>query len=99
MIKKDTWVRIHGILLEPNERSANLPDDTKLVPMEYWTKGFLLEDAEIGDEVTVRTAVGREERGTLIEANPMYELNYGKLVPELIQIGPMLRERLEGLGE
>lgn len=99
MIKQNTWVRIHGIALEPAERSANLPDDTKLVPMEYWTKGFLLEDANIGDEVTVRTAVGREERGTLIEANPMYELNYGKLVPELIQIGPMLREMLEGRDE
>lgn len=99
MVTKDTWVRINGILLEPDERSANLPDDTKQVPMEYWTKGFLLEDAAIGDEVTVRTAVGRLETGRLLEANPMYDLNYGKLIPELIQIGPMLRELLEARDE
>ena len=99
MITKDTWVRINGILLQPDERSANLPEDTKQVPMEYWTKGFLLEDAEIGDEVTVRTAVGRLETGRLMEANPMYDLNYGKLIPELIRIGPMLRELLEARDE
>lgn len=95
MIKKDTWVRIHGVLLEPSERSSNLPADTAKVPLEFWTKGWLLADAEIGQEVTVRTAVGREETGTLIEANPIYELNYGKLVPELIEIGPKLRQALE----
>ena len=27
-----------------------------------------------------------KQAGTLIEAEPMYELNYGKLVPELIEI-------------
>ncbi|HHT20831.1 MAG TPA: 2-amino-4-ketopentanoate thiolase [Tissierellia bacterium] len=95
MIKKDTWVRIHGIVLEPSERSANVPEDTAKVPLEFWTKGWLLNDAEIGDEVTIRTACGREETGNLLEANPMYELNYGKLVPELIEIGPKLRRILE----
>lgn len=95
MIKKDTWVRIHGVLLEPAERSKAVPDDTAQVPLEFWTKGWLMHDANVGDEVTVKTAVGREQQGTLIEANPMYELNYGKLVPELIEIGPKLRHLLE----
>lgn len=97
MIKKDTWVRINGVLLQPNERSKNLPEETARVPLEFWTKGWLIEEAEIGDEVTIRTLSGRIENGTLIEANPIYELNYGKLVPELIEIGPMLRKVLEGM--
>lgn len=95
MIKKDTWVRIHGIVLEPSERSANVPEDTSKVPLEFWTKGWLTEDADIGQKVTVRTACGRTQAGTLIETEPMYELNYGKLVPELIEIGPKLRQLLE----
>lgn len=95
MIKKDTWVRIQGRLLEPSERSANVPEDTKQVPLEFWTKGWLLADAALGDSVSVRTAAGRVAEGTLIEANPIYELNYGQLVPELIEIGPRLRAILE----
>lgn len=95
MIKKGTWVRIYGITLTADERSANLPEDTKRLPLEFWTKGHLQADAEIGDEVEVITASGRSQTGKLVEANPIYELNYGVLVPELIEIGPQLRGLLE----
>ena len=96
MIKKGEWVRIHKIVLNPSDRSPNVPDDTKKVPLEMWTKGFLMEDAEMGDEVSVETVVGRVETGELIEVNPYYTHGYGKFVPELIQIDKQLRSIMYG---
>ena len=92
MAKKGDWVRIHAVVLKADERTAKIPEDTKKCDLEMWTKGFLLNDsAEIGDEVEIETAVGRTEKGTLIEVNPYYTHSYGKFVPELIQIDKQLR--------
>ena len=67
MAKKGDWVRIHSIVLKAEERTAKLPDDTKKCDLQQWTKGFLQDEtATIGDEVTVKTAVGRLVKGTLI---------------------------------
>ena len=76
MAKKNDWVRIHNIILTPEQRTGKLPEDTKKMPLEMWAKGHLQNDAaEIGDEVTILTSTGREERGTLVEVNPCYTLN------------------------
>jgi hypothetical protein len=96
MVKKGEWVRIHKIVLNSSDRSPNVPDDTKKVPLEMWTKGFLLKDAEIGDEVTVETVVGRVADGELLEVNPYYTHGYGKFVPELIKIDKQLRSIMYG---
>ena len=96
MAKKGDWVRIHTVVLKADERTGKIPEDTKACDLEMWTKGFLLQDAEIGDEVEVETAVGRTEKGTLIEVNPYYTHSYGKFVPELIQIDKQLRELMGG---
>lgn len=97
MAKKGDWVRVHAVVLKAADRTAKLPEDTKKVDLEMWTKGFLQEDnAEIGDQVTVQTAVGRLEKGELIEVNPYYTHSYGKFVPELIQIDKQLREIMFG---
>ena len=53
MVKKGEWVRIHSIVLKAEERTAKIPDDTQKCDLQMWTKGYLQEDAEIGDEVTV----------------------------------------------
>lgn len=94
--KKGDWVRIHAVVLKADERTAKLPSDTQACDLEMWTKGFILEDANIGDEVTVETAVGRKEKGTLIEVNPYYTHSYGKFVPEIIEIDKQLREIMGG---
>lgn len=97
MAKKGDWVRIHAIVLKASDRTAKIPDDTKAVPLEMWTKGFLQDEtAEIGDQVTVETAAGRLEKGELIEVNPYYTHSYGKFVPELVQIDKQLREIMFG---
>lgn len=86
MAKKGDWVRIHNIVLESDRRAAQVPDDTKKVPLEMWVKGRLTEDAEIGDTVTVITRTKREATGRLLEVNPTYTHDYGKFVPELLEV-------------
>lgn len=97
MAKKGEWVRIHNVVLKAKERTARIPDDTKKCDLEMWVKGQLLDEtAEIGDVVTIKTATGREEKGTMIEVGPYYTHSYGKFVPEIIEIDNMLREEMYG---
>jgi hypothetical protein len=96
MIKQHQWVRIHSTVLQPSERAPQLPADTKKVALEMWVKGFLQEDAEIGDPVEVTTITGRTVRGTLIEHNPYYQHDYGKCLPELLNIGIQVKAILFG---
>ena len=96
MIKKGEWVIIHRNILEASERAPQVPDDTKKVPLEMWIKGYLNADAKIGDEVEITTVTKRVEKGTLLEVNPYYNLNYGVFVPELLKISAQVREILFG---
>ena len=97
MAKKGDWVRIHSIVLKADERTAKLPEDTQKCDLQQWTKGYLQEEStEIGDEVSVETAVGRIVKGTLLEVGPYYTHSYGKFVPEIIEIDKQLRETMFG---
>ena len=96
MAKQGDWVRIHRVILSAEERTANLPEDTKKVPFEMWVKGHLLEDGELGDQVRIRTVSGREEHGTLIEVNPQFDVNFGAFVPEILEMDVRLRAALFG---
>lgn len=94
MIPKGTWVQIHDILLQPGERAQNLPEDTRKTPLQMWDKGYLLRDAEMGERVEVRTAVGRTVSGTLVAVNPAFHHDFGDFVPEILSIGDILRSTL-----
>ncbi|HKK95310.1 MAG TPA: 2-amino-4-oxopentanoate thiolase subunit OrtA [Anaerovoracaceae bacterium] len=96
MVKKGEWVRIKKVLLPVGQRAPQDPEDTKATPLVMWTKGFLKANGEIGDEVEVTTAVGRTETGELTEVNPYYTHNYGKFVPEIVEIDKRYREFLFG---
>lgn len=97
MAKKNDWVMIRKTVLEAGARADAVPDDTKAVPLVMWVKGHLLNDAaEIGDQVEIKTRTGRKETGELEQVNPMYELNYGDFVPEIIRIGDDARNILFG---
>ncbi len=94
------WVRITGRVLEPDQRSSRLPAETGAVPLEMWTKGFLVSPARAhaGDTVVVETAAGREESGILLEAEPAFHHDFGDCVPELLEIGRMLRNIMTETG-
>ncbi|HWQ97653.1 MAG TPA: 2-amino-4-oxopentanoate thiolase subunit OrtA [Clostridia bacterium] len=87
MAKQGDWVRIHSIILMPEQRSAAVPDDTKSVPLEQWTKGYLHADATLGSAVTVTTRTGRVVSGTLVDEHPHYSHSFGEFVPELQKAG------------
>ncbi|MFZ5966018.1 MAG: 2-amino-4-oxopentanoate thiolase subunit OrtA [Bacillota bacterium] len=93
---KGDWVQIYNIVLTSEERAPQVPEDTKKVPLESWVKGFIQVDAEIGQEVDIVTMTGRKVQGKLVAVNPAYTHNYGKFVPELLQIGIQVRGILAG---
>ncbi len=92
MIKLGTWVQIHRIVLKPEERAPQVPDDTKLVPLELWVKGYLMNDAELGDEVQIKTVTGRLESGKLVQVNPTFKHNFGEFVPEILKVAEIVKE-------
>ena len=97
MAKKNDWVQIHIDVLKPEERAANIPEDTRHVPLEMWVKGHLQDEAaELGDTVTVVTKTGREVRGTLCAVNPAFHHNFGDYIPELDQIDETVKSILFG---
>ncbi len=96
MAKKGDWALTHTIVLKPEQRAPQVPEDTHGVPLEMWVKGYLNADAQIGDEVEVTTRTKRVVRGTLVEINPRYKHDYGDFVPELLQIGDTVRDILFG---
>lgn len=95
-IKKGSWVRVYDVVLKSTERSPNLPEDTKNVPLEMWNKGFLLNDGKVGDPVKIKTLTNRIVTGKLLEENPTYTHSFGKFVPEILPIGRQLKEILQG---
>jgi hypothetical protein len=92
MIEKGSYVRIRKTLLQPNERSSNLPEATKKVPFKMWVKGYVLEETELFEISEVKTVTGRIEKGRIKEKNPTYKHNYGEFVPEALT----LRETIIG---
>ena len=96
MAKQGDWVLTHNIILTPQQRAPQVPEDTHGVPLEMWVKGHLTQDAEIGDEVEIITRTGRHVRGKLLEVNPRYTHDYGEFVPELLEIGDTVRGILFG---
>jgi hypothetical protein len=97
MVKKNSWVRIHSIILEPGERAPQVPEDTKKVPLEMWVKGFLRQDAELGKTAEVTTRTGRVETGILLEENPSYRHSFGDFVPELLSVSDQARDLVFGV--
>lgn len=95
--KRGDLVKIHQIVLEPDQRPDTLPACTRAVPYEGWIKGFLMdESANIGDEVRIETFIGREISGTLYEVNPIYDHNFGVAPKELSRVGNEAKNKLNG---
>jgi len=94
--KKGDWVQIHNIVLKPEERTGKLPEETKKVPLELWVKGFLNEDAKIGDIASITTVTGRMDMGILEEINPNFTYGFGnEFIPELLQIDIQVKKILQ----
>ena len=96
MAKRGDWVIIHNNLLDASERAGQVPEDTQLVPLEMWVKGYLLVDGEVGEQVSIQTITKRVETGKLVEVSPTYTHSFGDFVPEILEIDRKLQEELYG---
>jgi hypothetical protein len=88
------FVEVRMILLEPADRAEHLPSDTKRVPFEARIKGFLLQDASLGEKVKIRTLADRVIEGTLTGENPSLKHGFGRPSPELLQISREIRKEI-----
>lgn len=96
--KKDDWVQISTIILQAGNRAPQVPEDTQKCDLKMWVKGFIQQDAKLGDRVEIETAIGRKVTGELCEINPSYSHTYGDFVPELVQIQRQVRKLTFGGG-
>lgn len=81
------YIQIEKIILEPAERSQQIPEETRCVPFKVFVNGWLVNDeAAIGDEVTILTRIGRSLTGRLYQINPEYTHSFGPQIQELIQL-------------
>ena len=94
--KKGDWVQIENIVLPAGQRAPQVPEDTQKCDLKLWVKGILQQDAEIGDEVEIKTVTGRVTKGVLWEVNPRYIHDYGEFQPELLKVELQLKELLFG---
>jgi 2-amino-4-ketopentanoate thiolase alpha subunit len=88
------WVEVERTILDPSQRSKNLPPETAEKPLLMWVKGFALADGALGEEMTVETMTGRRVSGTLSAVNPGYYHTFGDPIPELVHVGRDLRDQL-----
>ena len=92
--KAGDWVEVERVLLEPADRSPNLPPETAEKPLLVWVKGFARADAALGEQADIETVTGRRVTGTLSAINPGYYHTFGEPVPELSHVGVDLRAQL-----
>jgi len=88
------WVEVERVLLEPADRSKNLPPETAEKPLRMWIKGFARVAGALGDPMTIETMTGRLVEGSLSAINPGYFHTFGDPIPELARVGVDLRARL-----
>jgi hypothetical protein len=87
VIEIGSWVEIESVVLRPEERAPQIPDDTKAVPYVLRVSGFLQSNAQMGTEVKIKTLIGRTLSGRLMAVNPSYTHSFGSTVQELLHIG------------
>jgi hypothetical protein len=92
--REGDWVEVEATLLDPADRSTNLPPETADKPLRMWIKGFALREASLGEALTVETMTGRRVTGVLSAVNPGYFITYGDPIAELTHVGRDLRAQL-----
>jgi hypothetical protein len=86
-VSRGSWVEVESIVLTPEERAPQVPDDTRATPYVLRVSGFLDCDASLGEDVAIKTLIGRVLHGKLVTVNPSYTHSFGSTVEELLHIG------------
>lgn len=91
------YVVIELLILPSAERAPSLPEETRELDLLARTKGFLQEDARVGDTVTIKTMTGRDMTGTLLAVDPAATHTYGPPDEALLSIQQQVRSLLDEL--
>ena len=87
IVTKGTWVEVERIITRPGDRIPGPAKDLVRPPTVVRVSGFLMEDAELGQQVRIRTIIGNEHAGKLRIENPGYGHSFGNTFPELMRSG------------
>lgn len=90
--KKGDWVQVRKVVLPAGKRAPQVPEDTSKTDLLLWVKGFAQTDADLGEEVSIKTVTGRLTSGILQAVNPGYTHGFGDYLPELAQISAQVKE-------
>jgi hypothetical protein len=87
-IPKGTWVEVERTLLSAGRRLPGRAVEPAQ-PTAYTVRvsGFLVEDADLGQQVRIRTITGKVHVGKLRIQSPSYGHSFGHTVPELLKVG------------
>jgi 2-amino-4-ketopentanoate thiolase alpha subunit len=96
-ITRGTWVMVRMTVLEPGQRTAHLPEETRRVPLVATVKGTLAEDAYVGERATVETITRKIVHGVLDEVEPSYAHDFGHHVEALRDVRRVIDGETEDL--
>ncbi|SHJ88532.1 hypothetical protein SAMN02745227_00958 [Anaerobranca californiensis DSM 14826] len=85
-IPQGTYVEITKEVLPKGERAPQVPSDTQNTPLLLKVKGFLQTPSIVGEEVEIKTVLGRKITGVLTNPNPRYTHDFGDVVPQLFKV-------------
>lgn len=94
LIKKGTFVEITTKVLDCEDRSNAIPEDTKKTPLMMWVKGFTMKDCNLGEKVEIETSIGRIVEGEVTAIEPGYTHDFGNYVSEIAYIGKQAKDML-----
>lgn len=93
------WVEIEMLVCQAETRSKELPKDTQVIYYTARIKGYLINEARLGQEATIRSILGRELKGKLLAFNPPFPATFGAPVPELMDVGKELKSLMKKIEE
>lgn len=94
LIKIGTFVEITNKVLDPEDRSPVIPEETKSTPLMMWVRGFTTTECNLGEETEVETPSGRKVRGVVTAVEPAYTHDFGRYVSEIAYIGKQAKEMI-----
>jgi 2-amino-4-ketopentanoate thiolase alpha subunit len=87
------WVEIEWTVLEPADRAATCPPDTRAVPYVARARGMAVDPVP-GADAEIVTTTGRLVRGRIRDVSPGYDHSFGRPLPEWIRMRDSIRAAL-----
>lgn len=80
------WVEIEWVILPSEERSENLPADTRELPYVGRARGLVEGVVEVGQSTSVVTLADRVLHGMVVDSAPGYTHSFGRPLAAWIEM-------------